>query len=250
MYLCKLKLGVSENGKFHVNFTSCNKTDTQNRQRNVTSASQTSEDSEDAFGAMQYTIAVVVLYGVAMLGVFGIGQFRRRKRRNENMDHETNVFLKNYDEVRRIWEQQSRVGAISSLLHQLHNQPVTGEGGSKTRPSVNSLAFLPITLSEIQHGIWNSDRSTLDWSFDGSDRDSSTDQGAAETDNQRKESRVTLLGSSRRKFSTCRQCSELQGLNISKHECLCMSSTNILIDNEFSGPVVEDRRIKHAEVYL
>ena len=69
---------------------------------------------------------------------------RDSKARSVNNQVYPNV--KNYDEVWRTCERQSRVGVVSALLHQLHNQPVTDEYCRRSRPSVNSLAFLPITL--------------------------------------------------------------------------------------------------------
>lgn len=251
MYLCRVRVGLSQNGRLFVNFTECNQADEHARGRNVTNATVTSE--KDSFGAMQYTIAVVVLYGIAMLGVFGLGQFKRRKRRHDNMDVETSVFLKNYDKVRRNMEQQSRVGAVSALLTQLHNGPVSDETFARDRPSTASLAFLPITLSEIQSDVNNVSRTdvgNVTSSFD----DSFTDDIYASTNfpsrvqedrsDQRQELRVTLLGSSRRKFSSCKQCLATHGVNVSRQECLCRSSAAWakLADDESSGTDDENTR--------
>lgn len=232
MYLCNLELGLSGNGNIHINFTDCNEADARSRDTgNMTRSKMTSRSREDSFGAMQYTIAVVALYGIAMLGVFAMGQFRRRKQRHDKMDHETNVFLKNYDEVRRTWEQQSRVGVVSALLHQLHNQPVSNEYCNNTRPSVNSLAFLPITLSGMQSNVdtVSEEDVTSLLSFDtrAYDRVLSTDDNeelVSEERNVSKEARVTLLGSSRRTFSRCDQCLTSHGVSVHRYECQCISA--------------------------
>lgn len=242
-------MGLSQNGQLFVNFTECNQADEHARGRNVTNATVTSEDS---FGAMQYTIAVVVLYGIAMLGVFGLGQFKRRKRRHDNMDVETSVFLKNYDKLRRNMEQQSRVGAVSALLTQLHNGPVSDETFARDRPSTASLAFLPITLSEIQSDVNSVSRTDVgnatascDDSFTDIYASTNSPSGVQENRSyQRQEVRVTLLGSSRRNFSSCKHCLETHGVNVSRQECWRRSSAAWakIVDDESSGTDDENTR--------
>ena len=239
MFLCNMKMGVLSDGNFAINFTDCSEADERARvDGNQTLPNTTSDLQKDGSGAMRYTIAVVVLYGIAMLGVFGMGQFRKRKRRNDAIDHETNIFLKNYDEVRRTWERQSRVGVVSALLHQLHNQPVTDEYCRRSRPSVNSLAFLPITLYVKSEADVDSESDAIEMStFNANDChmrisdeiEANDAEDCTNTDkDRRKQSRVSLLGSSRRSLKkytyTCRNCLAVHGVSMSRQGCFCKSS--------------------------
>ncbi|KAH3697701.1 hypothetical protein DPMN_085208 [Dreissena polymorpha] len=203
----------------------------------------TSRITEDAFGAMQYTIAVVFVYGVAVLGVFGLSHYSRQKRRR-NGDNETDEFLKNYDEVRRVWEQRSRVGVVCQLLHSLHSQPGDSPSLQVHRPvlpSVNSLAFLPISFSQV-----NEERvpSVTDGqtSFEG--------QLLMVEPQDNKDPRTgTILGSSRRTYTTCRKCkTTFDPLAPFNKDCACLVLTEARVVEKLNmlplGTKVADERRK------
>jgi len=149
MFICNASIGLSHDGDVVVNLTRCTEVEYSLENGNGTN---TTSVERDAYGAMQYTLSVVLLYGVAVIGVFGLSHLSRRKNMQYRADTQVNEFLKNYDEVRRLGETRSRVGVISRLLHNLHDEPDTSGGRQKTRPSINSLAFLPISLSKLGEG--------------------------------------------------------------------------------------------------
>lgn len=229
MYLCNASVGLSISGYVHVNFTDCNK--------HVVGVDQNGASGgleNNAMGAMQYTVAVFIVYGVAVLGVFGLGINHRRKQRRHNMDHEARNFLKNYDDVRRICEQRSRVGAVNALLRQLHNEPESRDDGnpdlSKARPSVNSLAFLPISLSIIEEDepnfkIWNECDRKNSLSYDSQ---RTILNGPSNTDEKLKVHKCnktrTTLGSSRRSYKWCKLCLATHGVTVSRNNCQCVTN--------------------------
>lgn len=54
----------------------------------------------DAEGALKFTVAVVVVYGVAVMGVFIMGYFGRKRRYNAELDQQANNFLRNLEQAR------------------------------------------------------------------------------------------------------------------------------------------------------
>lgn len=82
------------------------------------------EDIYDSKGAMEFTVAVVMVYGMAVMGVIGLGFCNRKKRQVRHMDQEAIEFIKNYDDVRKAIDKQTRVGAVSALLQSIHNGPM------------------------------------------------------------------------------------------------------------------------------
>lgn len=75
------------------------------------------ENSYDSQGAMHFIIAVVVVYGVAVLGVFVLSHFRRkRKLQNQELDKQATYFIKHMPSVRENIEKQQRLCSIYNLL--------------------------------------------------------------------------------------------------------------------------------------
>ncbi|XP_060577619.1 uncharacterized protein LOC132734786 isoform X2 [Ruditapes philippinarum] len=166
---------------------------------------------------MQYTVAVVFVYSIAVLGVFGLGLYNRRKHRRDHVDNETRAFLKNYEDVKRICEQKSRLGAIQALLHQLHNEPIA----NCTESSLNNLALLPISISNVNDVESDSQYPLLDGN--GVFGDMSAD--VALTSDKGKSSparaKMTLLGSSRRSYKECERCLARRGVVTTLDKCMC-----------------------------
>lgn len=241
MYLCNAGLGVSNNGKIHVNFTDCNERSPHDDVNGT--VSQTMKD--DASGAMQYTVAVVFVYSIAVLGVFGLGLYNRRKYRRYHVDNETRAFLKNYEDVRRTCEQRSRLGAIQALLLQLHNEPLSNCDYRKPSASANSLAFLAISLSSLNEretvnntlidGVneltgTSDTQSTLNNVLQGergglaalsANKSENDTQQEHKVRNSSMRAKRTLLGSSRRSYKGCRRCWTRRGAVNTPDHCPC-----------------------------
>ena len=210
MYLCNAGLGIS-NGKVHINFTNC-------EERTLQGTNDTSVTlKDDANGAMQYTVAVVFVYSIAVLGVFGLGLYNRRKHRRDHVDNETRAFLKNYEDVKRICEQKSRLGAIQALLHQLHNEPINNCAES----SLNNLALLPISISNFNDNDSEFQLPLLDGNGVLADQASDETQTLDKGKNSPVRAKITLLGSSRRTYKECEKCLARRGVVTTFDKCKC-----------------------------
>ncbi|KAL4237058.1 hypothetical protein ACF0H5_005442 [Mactra antiquata] len=232
MYLCNASVGLSIFGYVHVNFTDCSK------HIDIHGNKGSAGKDSNAMGAMQYTVAVFLVYGIAVLGVFGLGINHRRKQRRYNMDHEARKFLKNYENVRRICEQRSRVGAVNALLRQLHNEPEASDNHSdpnvrKGRPSVNSLAFLPISLSIIEEDeavgeLYNENDRRYSNGVDGN-RIPPNDNVIVDDKLKVHKSGIkrTNLGSSRRSYKSCKMCLATRGVTVSRDNCRCLTTKTL-----------------------
>lgn len=205
MYLlCNSSFGLSSNNEnIHVNFTECSKlTDATNR------TSLTLKD--DAKGAMQYTVAVVLVYSIAVLGVFGLGLYNSRRNRRGDTDRETRAFMKNYEEVRRTCEQRCRLCAVTTLIHQLHKEPVNSTDVS-TVPMNKSIALLPVSLSSVTKQEFDNSQTPqnmFDVSRDNIDiaAEKSADDGLKVHKQYSGRIQRTMLGSSRRSYKYKAPC--------------------------------------------
>ncbi|XP_059151896.1 uncharacterized protein LOC131938048 isoform X2 [Physella acuta] len=85
-------------------------------------------------GAMRFTIAVVLVYGVGVIGLLGISA--RRNRRLELMDKEVNKFIKS--KLSKYEERNNRKSkkTVSKLISSLHSIIQTDETGSRTMPKL------------------------------------------------------------------------------------------------------------------
>ncbi|XP_045158678.2 uncharacterized protein LOC123524494 [Mercenaria mercenaria] len=234
MYLCNAGVGLS-NGNVHINFTDCNKR-TSHDVTNQTSLTL----KDDANGAMQYTVAVVFVYSIAVLGVFGLGLYNRRKHRRNHVDNETRAFLKNYEDVRRICEQKSRLGAIQALLHQIHNEQMT----NCTDSSVNNLALLPFSLSNI------SENTLTDFVVDGVTESNKKllDEGTHKPEKGKgspARAKLTLLGSSRRSYKECKRCWSRRGVVTTYDKCMCRFYDDLVTGD--SGQLTETVDLSNIE---
>ena len=142
MVLCNVTNWIKD-GIVHVDISQCNLT---SNERNTTS---TTPDF-DAAGAMKFTTAVVLVYGIAAMGVLALGFFSRRKRHKEFTEKETSKFIRNYDEVKHTFEKKTRVGVVSALLESVHGPSSNFQHGTQDRKRslFNNLAF--IALADIQ----------------------------------------------------------------------------------------------------
>lgn len=70
----------------------------------------------DAEGALKFTVAVVLVYGVAVMGVFVLGYFGRKRRNNAELDQQANNFLRNLEQVRYKLEKDKQVGNVKNFL--------------------------------------------------------------------------------------------------------------------------------------
>ena len=142
MVLCNVTKWIKDD-IVHVDISQCNLT---SNEGNTTS---TTPDF-DAAGAVKFTIAVVLVYGIAAMGVLALGFFSRRKRHKESTEKETSKFIRNYDEVKHTFEKKTRVGVVSALLESIHGPPSNFQHGTQDRKRslFNNLAF--IALADIQ----------------------------------------------------------------------------------------------------
>ncbi|KAK3089090.1 hypothetical protein FSP39_000653 [Pinctada imbricata] len=76
----------------------------------------TTEKPYDGEGAMKFTIAVVMVYGVAVMGVFIMGYYGRRRHETHEMDRQASTFLKNIDQIRFRMKKEKQVDHTSDVL--------------------------------------------------------------------------------------------------------------------------------------
>ena len=147
MVLCNVTKWF-EDGTVYVDISQCNLTSSE--------TSTTSEKTSEDDGALKFTVAVVMVYGIAAMGVLALGFFSRRKRHKELMDKEAGKFVKNFDNVKSSFEKKRRVGAVTSLLQTIHSPDFTPIKSSSISVQPNrgnllsNLAFLAMPLTNIQ----------------------------------------------------------------------------------------------------
>ncbi|CAL1546593.1 unnamed protein product [Lymnaea stagnalis] len=97
-----------------------------------------STSAQDSMGAMRFTIAVVLVYGVGVIGLLGISA--RRNRRLELMDKEVNKFIKSklskYEERRAKKPKRTIYKLISSLHSIIQNDDPEGRFNPKPKSQV------------------------------------------------------------------------------------------------------------------
>ena len=147
MVLCNVTKWIKDD-IVHVDISRCNLT--VNDAKTTPSPSPTTE--YDAAGSVKFTAAVVIVYGIAAMGVLALGFFSRRKRRKEIVEKETSKFMKNYDDVKFTFDKQTRVGAVTSLLQSIHSAPSDFQLDTHDRKAslFNNLAFLALPLTNIR----------------------------------------------------------------------------------------------------
>ncbi|CAG2256024.1 unnamed protein product [Mytilus edulis] len=91
---------------------------------NVTNSTLPEIKPYDAEGAMKFTVAVVMVYGVAVIGVFAVSYASRRKPMNYDVDRQARYFIKNMDDVRANLERKNRLLSINMLLKNIHGGSV------------------------------------------------------------------------------------------------------------------------------
>ena len=129
MVLCNITKRL-EDDTFYIDFSACNLTLVE-----MTSKA-TSTDLRDSEGAMEFIIAVILVYGLAVMGVLGLGFFGRKKRQSRRIDKEAVEFVKHYDAVRRSIDKKNRVGAISELLRSVHYPQLKSSSGFPDRKNL------------------------------------------------------------------------------------------------------------------
>ena len=60
-------------------------------------ATQAPPGEYDAVGALQFTIAVVLVYSLAAVGIFVMGYYGRRSSEKDEMEKEIKLFMKSLD---------------------------------------------------------------------------------------------------------------------------------------------------------
>jgi hypothetical protein len=87
---------------------------------NLTSTTEAEAGQYDAEGALKFTVAVVMVYGVAVMGVFAVSYASRRKPQNYDVDKQARSYVKNMDDVRHKLERKNRLHSINLLLKNIH----------------------------------------------------------------------------------------------------------------------------------
>lgn len=87
---------------------------------NLTSTTEAEAGQYDAEGALKFTVAVVMVYGVAVMGVFAFSYASRRKPQNYDVDKQARSYMKNLDDVRHKLERKNRLHSINLLLKNIH----------------------------------------------------------------------------------------------------------------------------------
>ena len=143
MVLCNVTKWLQD-GTVHVDISQCNLTSSK-----IKTAPSNGFRDDEHDGAMKFTIAVVLVYGIAAIGVLALGFFSRRKRHKEMIDKEAGKFVKTFDTIKQNVEKKRRVSAVTSLLQSLHSAPTDLNSNAPDRLFRN-LAFLALPLTNIK----------------------------------------------------------------------------------------------------
>lgn len=111
----------------------------------------------DAEGALKFTVAVVVVYGVAVMGVFVMGYFGRIRRYNAELDQQANNFLRNLEQARNRIEKEKQVGKVRSFIRSYRRSAST-DGPSDVRTSVMTSLFIESEPTSESSLVSNSSR--------------------------------------------------------------------------------------------
>lgn len=111
----------------------------------------------DAEGALKFTVAVVVVYGVAVMGVFVMGYFGRIRRYNAELDQQANNFLRNLEQARTRIEKEKQVGNVRSFIRSYRRSAST-DGPSDVRTSVMTSLFIESEPTSESSLVSNSSR--------------------------------------------------------------------------------------------
>ena len=125
---------------------------------NATNHTTPGADDFDKEGAMTFIVAVILVYGLAVMGVIALGLLK--KKRVWHVDREAIEFVKHIEEVRRSIDQQRRVGAISSLLKSLHNGGGVANGNASETVQKNLLGkfeMFALPMSPTREGANDTD---------------------------------------------------------------------------------------------
>ena len=115
-------------------------------------------DDFDKEGAMTFIVAVILVYGLAVMGVIALGLLK--KKRIWHVDRQAIEFVKHIEEVRRSIDQQSRVGAVSSLLKSLHHGGGMANGNASETVQKHLLSkfeMFALPMSPIREGTNDKD---------------------------------------------------------------------------------------------
>ncbi|CAC5404166.1 unnamed protein product [Mytilus coruscus] len=114
---------------------------------NVTNSTVPEIKPYDAEGAMKFTVAVVMVYGVAVIGVFAVSYASRRKPVNYDVDRQARYFVKNMDDVRTNLERKNRLISINMLLKNIHGGSVQPKTKQKSiQEGILSYVAFPVMV--------------------------------------------------------------------------------------------------------
>ncbi|XP_067678898.1 uncharacterized protein [Haliotis asinina] len=104
-----------------------------------------STEAYDHQGAMRFTVAVVLVYGIGVIGVLGIYV---RRRRNYSIERATDIFVKGLQEHRDLLEKKRQLSAVHNLINSIHGSAwkYTPSSTAASTP-VKTPDLNPLTLS-------------------------------------------------------------------------------------------------------
>ena len=164
MVLCNVTKQLKGNGLF-IDVSQCNLTSDETTLVTSNGTNQTIPENDiyDPKGAMTFIVAVVLVYGLAVMGVIALGLLK--KKRIWNVDKEAIEFVKHIEEVRRSIDQQTRVGAVCSLLQSLHHgdDTVSGNAGETAKKHLlGKFEMFALPMSPIKEERLSKDENNND----------------------------------------------------------------------------------------
>ncbi|KAK6179373.1 hypothetical protein SNE40_011753 [Patella caerulea] len=106
---------------------------------NVTGNCLQSKPPYDYDGAMKFTVAVVLVYGIGVIGLLGI--YTKRKRIVEDNIKEATTFVKTFEEKRLLMERKARKSAVSKLIQTIHDDE------AKETSAISNLVINPCIIT-------------------------------------------------------------------------------------------------------
>jgi hypothetical protein len=104
----------------------------------------------DGTGAMWFVILVILVYGVAVVGVFVFNFYKRSSNDHDELDRQAITYIKNIDSVRKSMEKRNRLDYAQHLMKNIPSNIDFREG----KILQNGLTYLalPIYMSKSGEG--------------------------------------------------------------------------------------------------
>lgn len=119
-------------------------------------ASNTSSDNGtlnnyDSVGAMHFIVAVILIYGFAVMGVFIMSFLQRSRSSHKDIDTQANYFFKDINVVRNRLTRSDRLQSVNKFMGEIGIPPKSESGTKAVGAGLLSYMALPIIINSTDH---------------------------------------------------------------------------------------------------